>query len=399
MQILLLSKKNPYPDHDGEAIAILQMAKGLVENGGKVTILYMNTPKHHFPVNEIPHEIRSLINFVAVDVDNSITVSGAIVNLFSSKPYHVTRFFDKNYLQAIISLMEQQHFDIVQAEGLYLTQYLALLPKKGTTKFIYRSHNIESEIWKNIAANTNKIFRKWYLQLQAKKLFEFEKTRMPSVDAIVAISHADILFYQQHLPNITLHHAPTGIDISTNNFIAANVDYSTIFFLGGLDWLPNIEGLEWFIDKVFPKILLEKPSVKLHIAGRNGDERWQKLSNEHIIYHGEVENAQTFVGDKYICIVPLLSGSGMKIKIVEAMNNHKPVVTTAKGIQGMPAGTDLHCYVSGNAQQFADNVIQLFESPDTGIKKAKEAQEFVRTNINNTFITNQLIHFYQKIAQ
>ncbi|MBK9455592.1 MAG: glycosyltransferase [Bacteroidetes bacterium] len=397
MHILLLSKKNPYPERDGEAIAIMQLAKGLAQNGCKVSILYMNTPKHHFPVSEIPGELTQLINFYAVNVNNAITPIGALQNLFVSTPYHVQRFFSSAYLAALRQLIANNHFDIIQAEGLYLTQYFNLIRKPANTRFVYRSHNIESEIWGNIATNTSNSIKKWYLQIQTKKLADYEKTIPQNIDAIVPISIADFSYYQQITTTIPLHHTPTGIELDQSP-IASAVDFNTLYFLGGLDWLPNIEGLEWFIHEIFPKIIKILPETTLHIAGRNGDERWKQLHHPQIKYHGEVENAQKFAADKYICIVPLLSGSGMKIKIIEAMHLGKPVVTTPKGAKGMPTGTGLHFYTAADAQQFADIVIDLLQSPEKVVQKTKLAQQFVDDNLSHLTITQALIHFYQKIS-
>ena len=109
----------------------MQLAKGLAQNGCKVSILYMNTPKHHFPVSEIPSELTQIINFYAVNVNNAITPIGALQNLFVSTPYHVHRFFSSAYLAALRQLIANNHFDIIQAEGLYLTQYFNLIPKHG----------------------------------------------------------------------------------------------------------------------------------------------------------------------------------------------------------------------------------------------------------------------------
>ena len=88
----------------------------------------------------------------------------------------------------------------------------------------------------------------------------------------------------------------------------------------------------------------------------------------------------------------------MKIKIIEAMHLGKPVVTTPKGAKGMPTGTELHFYTAADAQQFADTVIDLLQSPEKVVQKTKLAQQFVDDNLSHLTITQALIHFYQKIS-
>ncbi|MBK7441415.1 MAG: hypothetical protein IPI65_07775 [Bacteroidetes bacterium] len=148
MHILLLAKKPPYPAHDGEAIAIMQMAMGLAEQGCKVDVLYLNTPKHHFNVEAIPEEFSKKITFYEVRLNNNVTSIGALMNLIGNNSYHVQRFFSKQYLQKLLQLIKTNQYSIIQSEGLYLIQYLNHIKSLTSAKLIYRSHNIESEIWK-----------------------------------------------------------------------------------------------------------------------------------------------------------------------------------------------------------------------------------------------------------
>lgn len=399
MHVLLLAKKNPYPDRDGEAIAVLQMAKGLAEAGCEVSVLYMNTPKHHCAVTEIPAALRKKITFYAVEVNNAVTAVGAIQSLVQRIPYHVNRFYSVDFKNKLLQLVQQHSFDIIQAEGLYLVQYFTALRIHTHAKLIYRSHNIEAEIWQNIGDNSAQNIKKWYLRKQAKKLLQYEKQITQFIDAIVPIATADAIFYKQLNTTMPVHHAPTGVQLSATVAESATINYNTLYFIGGLDWLPNVEGLQWFIHQVFATIQQQFPNVILHIAGRNGSNNWQQLNNTQIIYHGEVDDAAAFASDKYICVVPLLSGSGMKIKIIEAMHLGKPVITTQKGAKGMPDGIAAHIYIAHDAAQFITLLQQLLNNNNEAILNAKKAQQFVINTLSNRQIANQLIQFYQTLQQ
>ena len=394
--MLLLAKKPPYPAHDGEAIAILQLAKGLVANGAVVTILYMNTRKHHFEAAEIPEDLQKQIRFIGVDVNNDVQPLAALFNIFSPLPYHVVRFKSNTYLNALKQLLHQQQFDVIQAEGLYLIQYFQFITIPKNTKLIYRSHNIEAAIWSDITNNTRSIFKKWYLGLQAKKLYRYEKKQPALIDAVLPISTADTLFYREHFNNLPIHHTPTGVEL-TASVIPKEINTRTLYFIGGLDWIPNVEGLFWFMDEVFPALLNRFPDLTFHIAGRNGDAGWKSMQRPGIIYHGAVPEAADFASDKYICIVPLLSGSGMKIKIIEAMFLGKPVVTTSKGASGMPDGTSDYFYTASSVQTFIQQVTTLLEQPEIGKQKGLQAKTFVEQQLSHSAITQQLIEFYQNL--
>lgn len=398
MNILLLAKKNPYPPNDGEAIAIMQMAKGLVANGHQVSVLCMNTPKHNYPVEQIPDELQIKIKFYAVWVDNKVSVGGALANLFKKKPYHLERFYNTAFQDRLIKLLATTHFDIIQCEGLFLTAYLDAIRKYSNAKIIYRSHNIESNIWKRFAVSETNRLKKIYFSLQAKRLSAYEKTVLTKTDAVVPISQSDTEYYLQLFPQIRIRYNPTGID--DEKIIADDpaIDVNKIYFLGALDWLPNRQGLFWFLKEIFPSVLKSFPAVSFHIAGRNAPQGLdKKLAGPGIVYHGEIKDAGAFVSDKLICIVPLLSGSGMKIKIPEAMAAAKLVITTPVGAEGLPEGIDDYLEVCKGANEFIIKLGEAISHADASIKKANEGRNFVLHQFNNKQRIAELTEFYKSL--
>ncbi len=399
MNILLLAKKNPYPPNDGEAIAILQLAKGLVENGNTVSVLYMNTPKHNYPLSDIPQHLQSKMKFYEVWVDNKITISGAFSNLFRNKPYHVERFKSNAFNDQLIKLLSAEKFEIVQCEGLFLTSYINTIRKYSSAKIIYRSHNIESNIWKRFASSESNPLKKNYIKLQAGRLNKYELNIIDAVDAIVPISKADGGYYQKHFPDNKIKYSPTGIDPEKIVSSPQNIDPNQIYFLGALDWLPNRQGLLWFLKEIFPGILKTHPQIQLHIAGRNAPADFGKeISGDGIYYHGEINDAADFVADKMICIVPLLSGSGMKIKIPEAMAQAKLVVTTTVGAEGLPDGAGKNMLISSDAADFTNKLSNAIDHPEDTQALALAGREFVLRNLDNTILTAELSEFYKSLC-
>jgi len=179
VKILQLCKKFPYPLRDGEAIAIVNLTNAFHELGHKVTLLAMNTPKHYFKIKELPEEIKKIARFIAVDVDTKINPFDAFWNLFSGKSYHIKRFISKEYKQALTELLQDNEFDIIQLEGLYLAPYVDTIRKHTDASIVLRAHNIESEIWERIADNQSWGWRRWYLRLLARRLKKEELVLEP----------------------------------------------------------------------------------------------------------------------------------------------------------------------------------------------------------------------------
>ncbi len=110
----------------------------------------------------------------------------------------------------------------------------------------------------------------------------------------------------------------------------------SVFHLGSLDWMPNQEGVKWFVESVWPLVLAEQPKATFHIAGRDIPD-WVNAyhGKNNVFVAGEVNNAADFMNSKEIMIVPLKSGSGMRVKIIEGFAAHKAIVSTTVGAEGI----------------------------------------------------------------
>jgi len=173
MRILQLTNKPPWPDKDGGAIAMLNLTRGFYRLGHEVTILSMNTLKHHTRKEEIPPEVRKLADFRFAEVPAPVSPLSALGNLlFSRLPYNAVRFISGSYRNALTSLLKEKDFDIVQLEGLYLCPYIPLIRAHSKALIAYRAHNIEAEIWQRTAALTSGL-KKVYLQILSRRIALF----------------------------------------------------------------------------------------------------------------------------------------------------------------------------------------------------------------------------------
>jgi len=398
MKILQLCNKIPYPPRDGGAIAMLNMAESFAANGHQVTILAMRTTKHDFPVNEIPDALRQKINFMYIDVDTRITLLKLLVNfVFSKQPFNASRFNDRGFSNALITLLQKETFDVIQLEGLYLKSYIDTIRKYHMGILSYRAHNIESEIWQRVASNTRNMFRRFYLNNLAKRLYHYENDMVNRYDLLVPISGNDLERIQK-MGNIKPSYlTPTGI--LNENFKSPGKSSGTkqLFYIGALDWIPNQDALVWFTEQVWIPLSQQKPDLRFHIAGRNAP-KWlvQKLMIPGIVYHGEVENAQEFIDNHSFMVVPLFAGSGLRIKIIEAMARSKPVLTTNIGSQGLDVASGQEILIADTAAEWIQAISQLVDDLPRFYKLQKNAYAYARENFSNHLIVKNLSYFYMQ---
>ncbi len=396
-----MSNKPPYPAVDGGTIASFAMLKAFSEAGNEVTVLTFSTPKHRLDVKKLPEEVQKMARFVVVEIDTNPKPLQAIENLlFTDTPYIADRFLSEDYENELIKLLKNQEFDIIQLEGLYLMPYISTIRKHSQATVSLRAHNIEHEIWERISENQTNSLRKWYFKNLTKRLKTFELSFLNQHDVLIPITNRDAMRFNQFGNKKPFLVCPVGTDMKTEVFENQVIKYPSLFHLGALDWIPNQEGILWFLKECWASILQHFPDVKFYIAGRNAPESFVKqITYPNVEYLGTVPDATEFLKDKAVMVVPLWAGSGMRVKIVEGMAHRKAIVSTSIGVEGMECSKkekDLCFLVADTPQEFVKNVVKLLSDRNFYDKIATNAYEFIHSHFNNQKIIEKLILFYQE---
>ncbi len=396
MKILVLCNKPPYPPVDGGTIASWGLISSLAKVDNEVTVLAMNTRKHHVTPWDIPEEIKSLVTIHLAEVSAPITLSGLISNLlFSKLPYNAERFIDKSFAKKISDILTHQVFDLVQLEGLYVCPYIPVIREKSKALIAYRSHNIESEIWERTLQQSSWP-KKAYLKILTKRMKKFEYSLLNQYDLLIPITQRDndkLNLMGNKKPSLAVP-AGLSLDEAVHTQPPGNND---LFFIGALDWGPNAEGLLWFFEQCWDKLLRHRPGITLSVAGRNAP-NWfiQRINRPQVEYLGEVPDAKEFMQQHGIMIAPLLSGSGMRIKIIEAMACKKPIITTSIGCEGIEATHGLNIMIANTPDEFIACVLQLIEQPSLAATISENCFTFVENHFSDQKLASKLITFYKK---
>ena len=396
LRILVLCNKMPYPATDGGAIAMLNMIKGLSEQGNVVDVLAMQTEKHNFKVVDLPANLTEKISWYSVWVDTTIRVSKLVRNLFfSSMPYNAERFVSGDFNRKLIELLENK-YDIIQLEGLYSALYVDTIRQYSSAVISLRAHNVEWQIWDKMVKNEPSFFKRVYKRILSNRIKKFETKALQKVDLLVPITDIDAKNLPFNVKN-NLFVAQAGIE--SGNFVEENqpTQPKTFFYIGALDWEPNQEALLWFVENVWSDIKAQYPEWDFHIAGRNAPQSFvDKLCAYNIVYDGFVESAKKYISKYNVMLVPLLSGSGMRIKIVEAMAYSRCVVTTPIGAEGIDVENGKHLFIGETPNELKQIITSIIEKPSIADKVAKEAYCFANAKFSNESIVAELNRFYNK---
>ena len=397
MKILQVTNKVPYPTNDGGAIACMNLTSGFSLLGHQVTVLAMNTLKHHTDITEIPESVKDWADFRLVDVPAPVSPFAAAVNLlFSGKPYNAVRFISQSFAAALRQLLIEKQFDIIQLEGLYVCPYIPVIRKHSDAVIVYRAHNIEHEIWERTALLSNG-FKKFYLKELARRIKKFEKSWMNQYDLLVPITERDGIILDS-LGNVKPRHvSPTGIDTRELIPHAKNLEHPSLFHIGSLEWAPNQEGLIWFVEKCWPKIHQKFPDLRFYIADRQAPD-WliRKFNSPNILFLGEVPDAYQLINSKSIMVVPLFSGSGMRIKIIEGMALGKPIVTTPIGTEGISTESGKNILIAERENEFVTEIERLITDEELFRSISRNAIAYIHEKFDNLALADALSGFYKQ---
>lgn len=398
MKILQLCNKPPLPAIDGGCLAMHALTQGFLEQGHEVTIISIVTDKHPFREDQIDKSYLRKTRFTPVYVDTRLNIVDAFSNLVTQDSYNISRFFSPDFDIKLRELLQKEKFDIIQFESLFMTPYLATARRYNKAKMVLRSHNLEYLIWKRLADGSKNIARKFYLNHLAKKLEQFELKMIPQMDGVVTISADDYKRYTDLTDDKNkLLNIPFGINLSEYELSEGQGEIS-LFHLGSLSWVPNLEGVTWFLEEVWKKIQPDFPLLKFYLAGRNIPHDFRQAEYQNVKIVGEVEDAKKFISSKAIMLVPILSAGGMRVKIIEGMALGKTILSTTLGAEGIDFQKDKDILIADTAEEFKRQLNTILNSPDFLKNQFKRSRKFVDENYDNYQLVSKLLEFYDTLC-
>ncbi len=396
MRVLLLTNRVPFPPHGGYSIVVYNTIKELVALGCDVTLFSLNTTKHFVKPDKIKDPLLDGIKFSKYSIDTRVKIKDAFFNLFSNKSYNISRFYDAGCASKLAHLLRKNTYDVIQLEGLQVTPYYEIIKANSKAKVIYRSHNIEHQIWKKLTVKESFLPRKAYFGLLSKRLQSYEHKVINNFDALMAISAVDEHFFKSIGCQVPIHTFPVGLNLSNyqNNFNLT--PHKSIGYIGSMDWRPNAEGLNWFLEKVWPSIQSLGTDIKFHLAGRNLPQQY--VSAKNFLVEGEVDNALEFISKQHVFIVPLLSGSGMRVKIIEAMALGKCVIATSIAAEGINYQHDENILIADKADDFYKQILRCFTDKTLIHRIGKQASQLIKAHHDNLQISQRVLQVYKELC-
>ncbi|MBN3035873.1 MAG: glycosyltransferase [Bacteroidales bacterium] len=402
MKILQLCHKMPFPLRDGGAFSIYHSALGLINQGVDLKMLVINTPKNWVDMQTVPADFRENSRLEYVAVNTRLNFLKATGNIFRHQSYFVERFWSEPWNDYLKEILTQESFDIIQLEHIYMCLYLETIRKYSKARVILRPQNVENIVWKRYIHSKTNPLKKEYLRLAAGRLLSFEMKMAAAVDGIIAISDSDARIFGSYAPHTPSTVVPIGFDFhSLSGYdMGKQYDYFPVFYhLGSMDWMPNIQGIKWFINDIIPFIIRVYPDFVFRIAGKKMPSWLFRMQNANLIVDGEVSDSLRYHEDKAVMIVPLLSGSGLRAKIVEVMALGKTVISTGIGAEGIPYTQGENILIADSGEDFARQIVKCRDSKELCRRIGENAHSLAvgHYDCNNTAL--QMIRFHETLIR
>ena len=353
LNLLVLTSNVPYPPTDGGRIAVFEPIRRLAERGHRITLLAFGSREAK---DWSPLEQYCSLEVVGHDSANHILP--AALNMMSQTPYTISKYKSSAMVARLRQRLASEAFDLVQVEHLHMGQYLPIIKEYGLPMLL-RQQNVESVMTERFWRQARGLYR-LYVGLQIAKLRRFEVQVCLQADACLMMTEVDAECLKRMNPHISTVVIPAGVDLTYYHPSPESNKENEIVFVGAMNWAPNIEAVLWFCGEIFPKVKRQLANVRLCIVGKDPPPSVRRLSSRPDVYvTGFVQDVRDYVAKASVFLVPLRVGSGMRLKILEAMAMGKAVISTRIGAEGIEAVDGQHILLADTADDFSASVIRL----------------------------------------
>jgi glycosyltransferase involved in cell wall biosynthesis len=298
-------------------------------------------------------------------------------NLFSPLPLSLARYRNQEFRRTIEEVRQRESPDAMVCD--FLTPAVNIDDLGGWVLF---QHNVETMIWRRHAENAGDALRKQYFNAQAERMFRAERDVCNRVRTVITVSEADARMHREMFGVPRAPHVPTGVDVGWLAPTSPRTIETDLVFVGSMDWMPNIDGVEYFLDEILPLIRRRRPGCTVTIVGRRPPPslRARAESDLNLKITGTVDDVRPYLWSAAASIVPLRVGGGTRLKIYESMAARTPVVSTSIGAEGLGIHPPDDIRIADTSDAFAEACLDLLNDAGERARMGQAAADLVASN-------------------
>jgi glycosyltransferase involved in cell wall biosynthesis len=397
MRILQLTPRMPWPLTDGGAIAVYNITKYLANLGHEVTLIT-------FPLDstdENEEAVRELSKYAKLYLVSKPLPPRwrVLLRTMFRGAYPIDRRQMPEMFELIQKVIDGNTFDIVHVDHAHMGPYGLWIKERYGLPIILRENNFEAMIYERFAQTESNPFKSFLARMHGKRLKLEEAQFLKKFDAVAVISSEDVAAMRQVAPEGNYKIIPAGVDTDYFHPTDAEVDTNSILSLGSLAWDPNYDATRYFLDAIFPLILVRHPSAVLHIVG-GAEQRILPFTarfGSSIQVHGRVADVRDYLAQSAVLIVPLRIGGGMRLKLLEAFASGKAIVSTSIGAEGNIGQDGTHLLIRDGDESFANGVVELLSNAELRNSIGLHARELAVSSYGWDRIVGEFAILYNQL--
>lgn len=378
MKVLLLTQVLPFPPDSGPKVKTWNLIQYL-SRAHEVTLVSFVRGDQSAEVERLREVCRAVHT---TPMTRNLWLDGLAMlrSLASGQPWLIVRDERKAFCRLVDHLAAGGSFDLVHADQLNMAQFAAGL--EGTPKVV-DTHNALWLLYKRLAETMRPGLRRLLLERDWRLMRRYEGTVCRQFDAVLAVSQEDRAALEEAIgrPRDDICVIPIAVDTDAIQPVARRPDAGHILHIGTMYWPPNIDGILWFARQVYPLIRAQRPGVVFDVVGARPPAAISELASagSGINVTGYVADPLPYIQQAGVSVVPLRAGGGMRVKILNAMAQGLPIVSTTIGCEGIGAKDGRHLLIADEPQDFAAAVLRLLEDRALAEEIGRNGRELVET--------------------
>lgn len=388
MRILQLCPRIPYPFHDGGAISIFNITKYLALRGHDIRMVALSRQDQPIPAQLAQYCSASFVR--APTGHSPVTV---VRSLIHRVPYIIFKYHHRAFYEVIERQVKDFHPDVVHADYLAMAEYALRVKQKYRIPAVLRQHDFETVLLERFGGNTTNRLLKLYVGQEYRRMRRYEPATCEKFDRCVMISREDERRLKELSHKAKTCTIPAGVDVPSPRQSKAVLEGS-ILFLASLDWKPNLDGFYWFYREVFPLVVREFQSASVKIVGRGDAPSLASIKDPSVAFIGYVDDVGPYLEEAAVCIIPLFSGSGIRIKLLEMLAYGKAVVSTSIGAEGIEVEDRRNILLGDTPEEFARAILALLRDASLRRNIQRNAEALVRERYSWPAVAQQFETVY-----
>ncbi len=396
MKILNLIPYTPVPPAFGGALRVYHLLRWMARHH-EVHVLAYGSPDDPARMEAALGQPANRTTMVPIPrwLDEKWKRFGQIYSFLRNTSFTEVVSRNKDMQRALDRCLDQNSFDVVQIAypvmGYFTFRTDAVRVLDGS--------NVEYDIHRRVAQSATSAVRRWWSDYEYRKLYPQEIAISREQDGIFLPSQRDIDLLAKDVPDVPMFVIPNGVDTSYFRLDEGGKEEHSLVFTGAINYYPNTEAVEFFVNQVLPQIRARVPDVKLYVVGNSPPESVRALASDHVVVTGFVDDVRPYVQRSSVYVVPLLSGGGTRLKVLEAMSMGRPIVTTSVGCEGIPVVDGESVLIADGAAAFADATVRLLRDKELQRRLTPRGLELVRSRYDWSTIGGQLEDAYTAVFE